>query len=222
MPVGARIRSRFPRPDAELVTAFAGLAASDVADALGRLGIADPAITWTGGGKRLAGPALTVLCRPDDNLMIHAAIDRAQPGDVIVVAAGGGAQTALIGEMLSRWAKERGVAGFVIDGPVRDVDAMVLPVLARGTSPRAPFRVAPGEVGYPVGLGSVAVHPGDIIVADADGVVVVPLADAAAVLAKAQAVGRKDEQDRAAMAAGTYDRSWVHPALKAAGVEEEV
>jgi regulator of RNase E activity RraA len=221
MPAGARIWKRFQRPDADLLAAFAAVASCDAADALGRLAVVDPAIRRMAGSGTLVGPALPVLCRPDDNLMIHAAIDMAQPGDVIVISAGGGTQTALVGELVCAWAKVRGVAGFIVDGPVRDVEALQLPTFARGTSPRAPFKVAAGEAGFAVGLGGVVVEPGDIVIADADGVVIVPRAEAARVLAKVKLIRQHDQDAKAAMAAGAFDRSWVSPALKQAGVEEE-
>ena len=142
MPAGARIRASFPRPDRATLAAFAGVSACDAADALGRLAVVDPAIHRMSGQGILVGPALPVLCRPDDNLMVHAAIDLAQPGDVIVISAGGGTQTALVGELVSSWAKARGVAGFVIDGAIRDVDALQVPTFARGPSPRAPFKLS--------------------------------------------------------------------------------
>ncbi|MHB9144570.1 MAG: RraA family protein [Symbiobacteriia bacterium] len=219
MPVGARIRASFPRPDQATLAAFAGVSASDAADAQGRLAVVDPAIRRMSGQGTLVGPALPVLCRPDDNLMIHAAIDLAQPGDVIIISAGGGTQTALVGELVSSWAKACGVAGFVIDGAVRDVEALQVPTFARGASPRAPFKAAPGEVGFPVGLGGVAVAPGDIVIADADGVVIVPQAEAAEVLGRLAEIRRAEQAAKDAMSGGTYDRAWVRQALEKAGVE---
>lgn len=226
MPIGARVHSGFQRPDPALVAQFAGLPSCDVSDAAGKFYVADAGIKRVGGpGGVLVGPAVTVHCRPDDNLMIHAAIDlAARPGDVIVVSAGGGLSTALVGELVTLWARKRGVAGFVVDGAVRDCELLAVPAFARGTTPRAPSRQAAGEVGYPVGIGGVGVHPGDIIVADSDGVVVVPQQDAAGVLARAKAVREKDFRSRTDIDAGTYDRSWLAGALKAAGVtadEEE-
>jgi regulator of RNase E activity RraA len=221
MTIGARVRSSFNRPSQALVDRFVGLAACDVADAAGRLYVADPAIRHVGGAGRLVGTALPVLCQPFDNLMIHAAIDMAQPGDVIVISAGGGTQTALVGELVSLWAKQRGVAGFVVDGAVRDVDALAVPVFAKGINARAPGKSAPGEVGYSVSLGGVTVNPGDIIVADSDGVAVVPLADAEAVLAAVAGVIAKDHASKQQMNDGTFDRTWVAVALKVAGVEGE-
>lgn len=221
MPIGARIQSHFQRPDPALVAALAGYSTCDLADAMGRFHMADPAIRPMAGAGRLAGPALTVLTRPDDNLMIHAAIDLAEPGDVLVISAGGGVQTALVGELVAAWAAQRGLAGFVIDGPVRDIEALALPTYARGCSVRAPFKKAAGEVGYPVGLGGVAVMPGDIVVADDNGVVIIPKDDAPDVLQRVQAIAAGDEQSRAAMAAGQFDRSWVKEATRAAGVAEE-
>lgn len=220
MPIGSRIRTRFDRPAPALVAAFAGLSTCDIADATGRLWVVDPALHHVGGGPSLVGVALPVWTRPDDHLMVQAAIDVAQPGDVIVVNAGGGIQTAMVGEMVSLWAKQRGVAGFVIDGAVRDVEMLALPTFARGRSARAPFRQAAGEVGFPIALGGVPVAPGDIVVADADGVAVVPLADAETVLEGVRKVVAKDQAARVAIPAGTWDRSWVRPALQAAGIEE--
>lgn len=233
--IGARIRAAFSRPDPALLAAFRNLPASDVADATGRLYVVEPGIHYVGGcsgadprsgggpgsgAPLLVGPALTVLTRPDDHLMVQAAIDLAEPGDVIVVSAGG-STTAMIGELVSVWAARRGVAGFVIDGSVRDVEALAVPTFARGVSPRAPFRAAPGEIGYPVGLGGLAVAAGDIVIADADGIVVVPKRDAAAVLERAQAVQATSTRSLADIEAGTFDRTWIAAALRTAGVSSE-
>lgn len=220
MPIGARIRRSFTRPDPALVAEYQNLAASDVADAAGRFFIAG-GIRHMGGETRLAGPALPVLIRPGDHLMVHAAIDRAQPGDVIVISTGGDEMTAVIGEVMSVYAGSRGVAGFVIDGPVRDVEALAVPVFARGANPRAPLKAAAGEIGYPVALGGVVVSPGDMVVADLDGVVVIPREDAAEVAVKTRAVIAGVKKNLEQITAGTWDRSWVDAALKAAGVEEE-
>lgn len=220
MPIGARIRRNFTRPDPTLVAEFRELTASDVADAAGRFFIAG-GIRHMGGGTRLFGPALPVLIRPGDHLMVHAAIDRARPGDVIVVSTGGDEMTAVIGEVMSVYAQTRGVAGFVIDGPVRDIEALAVPVFARGANPRAPLKAAPGEIGYPVAIGGVVVSPGDMVVADLDGVVVIPQADAAVVAAKTRTVVAGVKKNLEQIAAGNWDRSWVDAALKAAGVEEE-
>lgn len=224
--IGARIRTAFSRPDPALLAAFRALPASDVADATGRLYVVEPGIRFVGGGSGgnpgpgtplLVGPALTVLTRPDDHLMVQAAIDLAEPGDVIVVSAGG-STTAMIGELMSVWAARRGVAGFVIDGSVRDVNSLAVPTFARGVSPRAPFRAAAGEIGFPIGLGGLAVAAGDIVVADADGIVIVPQRDAASVLERAQAVQSAGTRSLADIDAGTFDRSWLFGALRTAGV----
>lgn len=221
MPIGARIRTKFPRPDRDMIDAFAELATSDVADAMGRHYMVDSGIRHIGGGRRMAGPALPVLSQPDDNLMIHAAIELAQPGDVLVVSAGGGTETALVGELVSAWAQRRGVAGFVVDGAVRDADALRVPVFARGINLRAPLKRNSGEVGYTVGIGGLSVSPGDIVLADADGMVVVPQSDAEYVLAQARRIAVNNRTVLTEIENGKYDRSWLALALRGAGVREE-
>lgn len=227
MPIGARIRPHFSRPSADLVEAFKPMNSADVSDATERIYTADGAIRRVSPGPvpgpALVGPALTVSVRPEDHLMLHAAIDLAQPGDVIVVSTGGGSPSALMGELVCAWARHRGVAGIILDAPVRDVDLLSLPVFARGSHPRAPGRSAPGEVGYPISLGGVPVHPGDIVVADNDGIVFVPQSDAPLVLERTRGVVERDIKNRKLVTDGTWDRTWIPKALQAAGVtfEEE-
>jgi RraA family protein len=173
-------------------------------------------------GGTLAGPAFTVKVAPGDNLLVHKAIDLAAPGDVIVVDAGGHLEQAIIGEIMSSWAAKRGVAGFVIDGAVRDAAALAegsFPVYARGASHRGPYKDGPGEINVPVSIAGMVVHPGDIIIGDADGLVAIPQADAEAVLAGARAQKQKEEASLAAIAAGKLDRAWVDEALKAKGLK---
>ncbi|MEY9871580.1 4-hydroxy-4-methyl-2-oxoglutarate aldolase [Streptacidiphilus sp. MAP12-33] len=139
---------------------------------------------------RLAGPAFTVSCPPGDNLMLHAAIHRAEPGSVIVVDAGGDVRFALAGGNVCAVAQRRGIAGFVLDGVIRDlaeIRAMGFPVLARGVVPVPGGKKAARPLGEPVVCGGVTVHPGDLVVADEEGVVVTPHARAGEVLAAARA-----------------------------------
>lgn len=221
MPIGARIRTNFQRPDPTLVAGFQGLSASDVSDAAGLQYVVDPGIRHLAGARALLGVAFTVLATPGDHLMLQAALDLAQPGDVIVVSGGGIASNALVGENLVAWAARRGVAGFVIDGAVRDVDLLPLPTFARGATPRKSARSGPGEIGFAIGLGGVSISPGDIIVGDGDGVVVVPQAEAAGILERARKVAANNVAVMEKIAAGTWDRSWVQGALKNAGVVVE-
>jgi len=189
------IRARIPRPDAGTVEAFRALSPTTLCDILKRNVVMDHGIRplWPG-VPRVAGPAFTVRCPAGDNLMVHAAIHRAEPGDILVIQ-GGDAEFALAGGNVCAWAQRRGVAAFVADGVVRDlaeVRERAFPVFARGAIPIPGAKEGPGEINGPVRCGGAAVHPGDIVVADEEGIVVVPLARAAEVLAKAQAKAAAD------------------------------
>jgi RraA family protein len=220
--VGLRVgETGFARVPAELCARARRLPTGNVADCLHRLfavrGLRPVALP---AGGRLAGPALTVRTAPADNLFIHKAIDLARPGDVLVVDACGGRSHALIGEIMARLAQARGVAGFVVDGCVRDsaeLAALGLPVFAAGVSPFGPWKNGPGEIAYPVCCGGVPVLPGDLVLGDADGVVVVPRADAAEVIAAAESVQRRERDQLADIAAGRADRAWVDEALRRLG-----
>ncbi|MCJ1708557.1 methyltransferase [Microbacterium sp. VKM Ac-2923] len=158
---------------------LAPLAASAVVDSMQRLGSPDAGISPTWAGARLVGPALTVLTAAGDNQIVHAALDVVQPGEVIVLNGFGDTTRALIGDLIAERALSLGVAGFVVDGCVRDVDAireLGLPVFARGVTPAGPYKNGPGVIGGAVAIGGVAVLTGDVVVADADGVVFIPRA----------------------------------------------
>ena len=138
---------------------------------------------------------------PGDNLYIHKALDDARPGDVIVVNGGGDQSRALIGDMIGIRARNLGIAGFVIDGAVRDADALAecgLPVFARSVTPAGPYKFGPGRLQLPVAIDGVVVSPGDIVVADADGVVVVRREEAEQVLAEAEKIEAKEAAKRIA------------------------
>ena len=150
---------------------------------------------------RAFGPALTVQGAPGDNLALHHAVAAAQPGDVIVLAVGGETGTAHCGDIVALAARERGVAGIVVDGAVRDraqLEALGLPVFHIGASPRGPAKAGPGALRVPVTLVGVEVQPGDLVCADADGIAVVAAAEADAVLAAAAAL---EERERGIVAA---------------------
>ena len=178
-----------------LAAEFAKLSPTSIADALTRDRVMDIGIRplWPG-MPRVAGPAYTVRCAPGDNLMVHAAIYRAAPGDVIVVEAGD-VDYAVAGGNVCAIAQRRGVAAFVVDGVIRDVAEARergFPVLARGVIPIPGAKDTLGALGGPVRVGGVDVRPGDIVVGDEEGVVVVPVARAAAVLEAARARADKD------------------------------
>ncbi|MFO1361132.1 MAG: RraA family protein [Burkholderiales bacterium] len=221
MTAGFRILPMPARPARELVAALAGMVTPHLSDNMSRLQGAAAAIRpMHGGGAKLAGPAFTVRVPAGDNLMVHKAIDLAAPGDVIVVDAAGVLEQAIIGDIMTSHAARRGVAGFVIDGAIRDaaeIAARPFPVYARGATHRGPYKNGPGEINVPVSIGGMVVRPGDIVVGDADGVVAVPQADAEAVLAAAREQKKKEDASLAAIAAGTFDRKWVDEALRAKG-----
>jgi RraA family protein len=184
----------------ELVRRLADIPAANIGDAQERTGAAS-GLSPVWAGARLAGPAYTVWTRPGDNLYIHKALDEAQPGDVIVVNGGGDQSRALIGDMIGIKAKNMGIAGFVIDGAVRDADALAdcgLPVFARSVTPAGPYKFGPGRLQVPVAIDGVVVSPGDIVVADADGVVVIRRDEAEQVLAEAETIEAREVAKRIA------------------------
>ncbi len=163
-------------------------------------------------GDRLAGPACAVRVYPGDNLMVHKALDIAQPGDIIVVDAGGTTVSAVIGGMIATKARHRGIAGFVIDGFVRDIAEMAevgLPVYARGATPIGPHHSGPGEVNFPITCGGVVVNTGDIICADADGIVVVPQDWAERVLKRLNKWKISSEKYVQNVRKGKFSNEWV-------------
>ena len=169
----------------------------------------------------LVGRALTVRTRPGDNLMVHKAIDISGPGDVIVVDAGGAGHNAIIGEIMLALAVARGAAGFVIDGNIRDSDTIgqnTLPVYARGVAHRGPYKDGPGELHVPVSIDGLVVRPGDLVLADGDGVLVVSPEEAADIADRVDAVQRTEAEMLKAIAEGRADRSWVDRSLKEKGV----
>lgn len=159
--------------DPELVSEFRGVATSIISDNMARLPGATGILPYHKGGQMI-GTALTVKTRNGDNLAIHAALKIARRGDVIVVDGGGDVSQALIGEIILTHAESIGVAGFVLDGAIRDVAAIRasdLPCYARGITHKGPYKNGPGSLNVPVSIGGLVVHPGDLIVGDDDGIV---------------------------------------------------
>lgn len=222
MSVGNRVFLQRPLPDISLVNAFKQIPAANIADSLNRSCGMHPRITRFSKSSVpiIAGPALTVKTRAGDNLFIHQALDMALPGDVIVVANEGTNHRSLMGEIMFNYAKYKQIAALILDGPIRDVDCLAelgLPVYATGVTPAGPYKTGPGEVNVPVSCGEINVNPGDIIVADGDGVIVVPLRDAAAVLEGAQKLSASDAAKVNAAASGTAKREWVAKAINDTG-----
>ena len=207
--VGFRIYTKINRPSRELVEKFAGLPVANIADEMNRFGCMDARIKPLN-GTPLLGTAFTVKARIGDNLMFHKALDMAQPGDVIVVDGRGDLANALTGEIMIRQALKKGLAGVVVDGAVRDTDALRqtdMAIYAAGITPQGPYKDGPGEINVPVCCGGVTVNPGDIIVGDGDGIVVISPRDAAAIAEKAKAKLQKEQAIFKAIEEGTHDRS---------------
>lgn len=173
--IGFRIYKDFKRPDPELVQKFAGIPSSNIGDLLGRLSCMRPEIAPFN-DKPLLGVAFTVKAPAGDNLVLHRALDLAKPGDIIVVDGEGCTNRALMGEMMLNYAEKRGIGGFVIDGVVRDGNALrnaSIPFYATGLTPQGPYKNGPGEINVPIACGGQVVFPGDILVGDEDGIVVI-------------------------------------------------
>jgi regulator of RNase E activity RraA len=223
--IGFSIRQISRRVGPDTVAKFRGVPTANISDCMSRM---------AGGGARirpmhakggLVGPAFTVKTRPGDNLLVHKALDMAEPGDVIVVDVGGDLTNSIIGEIMSSYAKMRGIAGLVINGAIRDFDSIKAsdyPVFAAGVTHRGPLRSGPGEIGRTIAIDGMVIEPGDLIVGDGDGIMCIPFDQTAEVH---QAVTKKIEAETKALAdilAGKRsDRSWVDKALKDLGCEFE-
>lgn len=195
----------FPALPAETIAAARDVAASLLGDAMNRAGIMAAAIGPIAPGTRLAGQARTVTSMAGDNGIIHAAIPHMRAGEVLVVDAARVDDVAVWGEIMTRSAMQRGVAGLVLDGAVRDVEAireLGFPVYCRAVVPRGPHKGFGGTIDAPVACGGVSVVPGDLIVGDDDGVAVVPLAEVERVLAAAQAARAREAETIAKIEGG--------------------
>ncbi|MCO0599975.1 RraA family protein [Peribacillus butanolivorans] len=218
---GFRIYNQFERPPRSLVDAFSGIPVANIADNMNRT-------FCIGGGirpynvKPLIGSAFTVKTRPGDNLLLNKAIDMASPGDIIVVEAQGDTTNALMGELMVAWAQNRGIAGFVIDGAIRDagvIRQMTMPVYAAGVTPAGPYKDGPGEINSSISCGGVTVRPGDILIGDEDGVVVINPKDAREILENARKTVTKEEKVMAGIRNGIWDRTWIDKTLRDKGCE---
>ena len=225
---GFRYRTDFERPDETLVQAFkdlmdqTGCLTGNVGDCLGRNAAMNSRVKVLSDGMKVVGPALTVRVPPDDNLMIHKALTLIKPGDVIVIDAGGDHSCALLGLLMVQTARKMGAAGLVIDGDIRDaaeLKRLDFPLFAAGISPNGPLKEGPGEINYAISCGGQAVFPGDIIVGDDDGVVVVKQEHAQGCIAQVKNVIAGEEKRLAEIAQGITTRPGLDDILRAKGVE---
>lgn len=212
------------RPDPHVVDALARHGVATVHEALGRQGLAGPALRPIQQDERVAGAAVTVIGQPGDNLMIHAAVEQTQPGDLLVVTTTSPSVDGVFGDLFATALKARGVRGLVTTTGVRDtaeLRQMGFPVWSAAVYSQGTVKSTPGSVNVPVVLEGVRVDPGDIVIADDDGVVVVPRARAEQTLAAADARAAKEEGDRQAYEAGTelsLDRKGLRAQLEKLGV----
>jgi len=222
--IGLQIFSRRRQVSTQLVQAFKGLPVANISDTMARMSAGGARLRPMHRGGYLAGPALTVKSRPGDNLMIHKALTMAQPGDVIVADAGGDLTNALFGEIMVATALKIGVAGVVLNGALRDSEEIVsgiFPVYAAGVTHRGPYKDGPGEINVPISIDGMVIHPGDLIVGDADGMLCVPFDDAEQILAATHRKMEAEKEMLADIAAGTLDTSWIDATLKRLGCNVE-
>jgi len=196
--IGNRIFTQVERPDRKIVEMFRGLPSSNINDEMNRLYCMHDYMRLLNpeNSVQLLGTAITVKAPMGDNLFIHEALDMAQPGDIIVVDGESGCNRSLAGEIMIRFAQEKGLAGIVADGCLRDwdgIESLTMPVYAKGITPQGPWKNGPGEINVPIACGGQVVFPGDILVGDLDGIVVIRRQDAEEVATVAQKKKAKED-----------------------------
>ena len=220
MSVGKRIYLKREMPDPEIMMQFKNIPASNTADVMNRSCAMNPRIHLVSSPKdqMMVGPAFTVKCRAGDNLALHAALNYCQEGDVLVVSNEEDTTRSLMGEVMMAYLYlVKKVAGIILDGPIRDIDEIGkwdFPVYATGTTPGGPYKEGPGEINVPIACGGLMVNPGDIILADPDGVIAIPRLDAAQILEDAKKFQAADEGKLAKTRAGTINRDWVFKSIQ--------
>jgi 4-hydroxy-4-methyl-2-oxoglutarate aldolase len=211
----------FDRVPAGLVARARRFQSAILCDVAGRRGTLHSRIQALHPSMKVAGPAFTVEVRPGDNLMFHVALAVARPGDVIVVDGKGDGSSALFGELMVAQAEAAGLAGFVVDAASRDTDTLAngkFPIFAAGRNPAGPTKGLPGTIGRAVSIGGVAVQPGDLVVGDVDGVVIVPKDQVETVLEAAETKASAERQRLEEIARGELVSPWLDAALCSAGL----
>jgi regulator of RNase E activity RraA len=222
MTIGFRVLEAARKVSAEWVSRYRDVPVANVSDSMNRMTASGARLRPMHREGVLAGPALTVKARPGDNLMLHYAIDIAEPGDVIVVDAGGDLSNALIGEMMVAYAVKRGVAGIVINGAIRDagsIAAGTFPMFAAGISHRGPYKDGPGEINVAIAIDGMVIEPGDLVIGDEDGLLCVPYEHVADVYDRAAAKHHAEQKQLEQIARGENDRSWILESLKKKGCQ---
>ena len=204
---------KFARPPLEIVDRFRGIGTATVHEASGRKGAVDPSVKPIAPGVRICGPAFTVQCHPLDNLMLHKALERAEPGDVLVASVGGHFEGGYFGGLMATSALARKLGGLAIDGCIRDSEEIVqmgFPIFCRGFCIRGTSKGVLGLVNHPTLFGGVVVKPGDLILGDQDGMVVVERAECRSVLEKSlkrlEAEEKKAEKLRSGISSVEFNK----------------
>jgi regulator of RNase E activity RraA len=215
--IGFSIQPIARRVSPEVVERFRTLPVANVSDCMSRLTGGGPRLRPYHGEGVLSGPAFTVKTRPGDNLMVHKALDIASPGDVVVVDAGGDLTNSIVGEIMITYAMNRRLAGLVINGSIRDSDALRglnFPVYAAGVTHRGPLKSGPGEIGRPIAFDGMVIEPGDLVIGDGDGVLCIAYDEVEEVYRAAAAKKKSEDKTLADLrAGGSMDRAWVDATL---------
>jgi len=220
--LGFRILPAPPRLPDDIVERFRGLASPNLADAMGRFSFMDPGIR-SRSGFPLCGRAVTALCRPADNLMVHKALQVAEPGDIVVVSTCGNTMSAVFGELMCHTAAMKKLGGIIVDGAIRDVDGITklgFPAFSRTVCPGGCDKDGPGEINVPISCGNTVVMPGDIVVGDDDGVAIIPRDHTAEVLTRVDALMARERDRIAEIKGGALYKGEIDDALRKKGVIE--
>lgn len=224
MNIGCRIVQDFDRPDIELIKLFENIPVANIDDCMNRTGAISQKIRPLN-TNLLLGTAFTVKVPEGDNLMFHKAMDMANPGDIIMIDAGGHTERAILGELMVSYCESKGIGGIVVNGSIRGADALkdkAFPIYTKGITPNGPFKNGPGEINTPISIGGKVVSPGDIVVGDQDGLVIIQPENAEKIAKLAKGVTKKEHLlMKKIKEDGIYERPWVNKVLSEIGCEYE-
>lgn len=210
------------RSSVDLIEKLSGFDSPDISDQLNRMNTVSPKIRClTGDQHTLYGPACTVKVYPGDNLMVHKSLDVARPGDVVIVDSGASSMNAVLGGLVSMKAKAKQIAGFIVDGYIRDLPEILpldFPVFARGCTAVGPLHRGPGEINYPICCGGVVTNPGDLVLADQFGIVILPREYAEEIYDRLVANRERSKDYLAGVKRGKFSNEWVDEILSSAGL----